>query len=256
MRNYIQAYQDATRSGFVNERAIERHVQQQAAIDELLPNFASFFFVVEPHANKYHFLGQQQVNVSGYSNEEFLEGGIALFLERVHPDDAAIILNEIYPTFRQIVEDLPLKKKREVQIQYNYSFKHKNGTLLNLMEQGYILELDETRAPSLVLGNVIILNNTERLPVRFSCKIINESDISETIHSQSFNASSSKLDGITTRELDILRNLASGKTSREIADELFISKHTVDTHRRNLLKKLECKSVVELARIAFANGLL
>ena len=61
---------------------------------------------------------------------------------------------------------------------------------------------------------------------------------------------------ITNREQDILRNLSTGKTSKEIAEELFISHHTVDTHRRNLLKKLNCSSVVELTRVAFHGGFL
>lgn len=256
MRNYIRAYHDVMRSGFITESAIERHVEQHAAIDALLPESASFFYIIEINTGRYRFLGRQQETVSGYSNEVFLERGIELFLERVHPDDVEILLNRVYVSLGLLMDELPAEDRKRVQFQYNYRFQRKDGEYLNLLEQLYVLELDEHDALSLVLGNVIILDNKGELPVRATCKRISDSGFCEVFYSETFNSSRSSLNKITARELDILRNLASGMTSRQIAEELFISKHTVDTHRRNLLKKLECKSVVDLAKIAFAGGLL
>lgn len=43
MRNYVRAYQDLTKSGFVKESIIEKHVEQHIAIDAFLPESASFF---------------------------------------------------------------------------------------------------------------------------------------------------------------------------------------------------------------------
>jgi two-component system response regulator NreC len=51
---------------------------------------------------------------------------------------------------------------------------------------------------------------------------------------------------LSQRENEILNLLAQGKTSIEIADELFISKSTVDTHRRNILQKTGAKNTTEL----------
>lgn len=55
--------------------------------------------------------------------------------------------------------------------------------------------------------------------------------------------------GLTTRQIEIARRIFQGKTSAQIADELFLSKHTVDTHRRNMLKATGCKSTTELFRL-------
>ena len=74
--------------------------------------------------------------------------------------------------------------------------------------------------------------------------------------STTYNSSISIIDAITVRELDILRHLATGKSSKQIGDELSVSRHTVDTHRRNLLKKLNCRSIVELTHLAYKNGVL
>ena len=51
---------------------------------------------------------------------------------------------------------------------------------------------------------------------------------------------------LTDRELEILQLIFNGQSSQNIADQLFLSKHTVDTHRRNLLFKIRVKSTKEL----------
>jgi DNA-binding CsgD family transcriptional regulator/tetratricopeptide (TPR) repeat protein len=55
---------------------------------------------------------------------------------------------------------------------------------------------------------------------------------------------------LTRRELEVLRQVAVGRTNREIAQELFLSPRTVDMHVRNVLRKLDCRSRVEAAHRA------
>ncbi len=65
-----------------------------------------------------------------------------------------------------------------------------------------------------------------------------------------------ELPRLTKREQQILHAISEGKTSAEIADNLFISIITVETHRRNLLQKFKAKNMVELVKIATENKLL
>ena len=55
---------------------------------------------------------------------------------------------------------------------------------------------------------------------------------------------------ITTREKEVLELIAEGLTNNEIAQKLFISVSTVDTHRKNLLAKFEAKNIASLIKIA------
>ena len=55
---------------------------------------------------------------------------------------------------------------------------------------------------------------------------------------------------LTKRQVEILGLIAQGKTSREIADELFIGVHTVDTHRKNMIRILGLQGKGELLRYA------
>jgi two-component system, NarL family, nitrate/nitrite response regulator NarL len=58
------------------------------------------------------------------------------------------------------------------------------------------------------------------------------------------------------RELEILRLLAKGKSSFEIAEDLFITLNTVKTHRRNMLRKLNASNTSQLLKIGFDNNLI
>jgi DNA-binding CsgD family transcriptional regulator len=56
--------------------------------------------------------------------------------------------------------------------------------------------------------------------------------------------------GLTAREVEVLAQLALGRTDRQIADELFISKKTVSVHVSNILRKLGVSSRVDAAAVA------
>ncbi len=58
------------------------------------------------------------------------------------------------------------------------------------------------------------------------------------------------IDRLTTRELDIFRMIGEGLSSSVIADKLFISTHTIDTHRENIKRKLAINTAGELTRAA------
>ena len=61
---------------------------------------------------------------------------------------------------------------------------------------------------------------------------------------------------LTTRETEILKLLASGYSTQKVADELFLSPHTVHTHRKSIIKKLNIKSPTEFVIYALDFGLL
>jgi DNA-binding NarL/FixJ family response regulator len=63
-------------------------------------------------------------------------------------------------------------------------------------------------------------------------------------------------DPLTPRELQVVKLIAEGLTSEEIADALVISHKTVDRHRANILEKLGMRNRVELTRYAIRRGLV
>ena len=59
---------------------------------------------------------------------------------------------------------------------------------------------------------------------------------------------------LTTRELEILKLITQGFSNTEIGKKLFISHRTVDTHRTNIMQKLEVKNIAGLIKYAIQNG--
>ncbi|MEO9892312.1 response regulator transcription factor [Aurantibacter sp.] len=78
----------------------------------------------------------------------------------------------------------------------------------------------------------------------------------QKILADSVTQESRDLPKLTRREKHILKLIAEGKTTNTIADELFISPLTVETHRRNLMQKLEVSNAASLIKIAVEKKLI
>jgi DNA-binding NarL/FixJ family response regulator len=65
-----------------------------------------------------------------------------------------------------------------------------------------------------------------------------------------------KIDELTKREIEVLTVIASGKSNKEAADELFISVKTIETHKSHILDKLGLKNVAQLVKYAIKNKLI
>jgi DNA-binding NarL/FixJ family response regulator len=61
---------------------------------------------------------------------------------------------------------------------------------------------------------------------------------------------------LTRREVEVLRLIAEGLTNNEIADKLFVSASTVDSHRKNLISKLQVKNTAALVKMAVESKII
>ncbi len=82
--------------------------------------------------------------------------------------------------------------------------------------------------------------------------------ISPSISDKIFNSKEvkSKNDVLTARECEILKLIASGLSNKKVADRLTISVKTVDTHRTNIMQKLNMHTTADLVRYAIKNDIL
>jgi len=114
--------------------------------------------------------------------------------------------------------------------------------------------------------NGYLLKNTEKVNLLNAIRTIANgqqvfSEPISTLITQCFLKNSSEAETqiceeITEREQEILQLIVKGLTSKEIAQKLFISPRTVDTHRANLMQKLELNNIAELVRYAIKHDLV
>jgi len=108
-----------------------------------------------------------------------------------------------------------------------------------------VLKVIQVKAASQLDHKIILLSS----PVIGMYNLI--ARVNKTLDQNSYIRSNyRKFAVLTNREKEIITLLAHGKSTREVAEQLFISFHTVSTHRKNIIRKTECSSFAELLRFA------
>jgi DNA-binding NarL/FixJ family response regulator len=130
-------------------------------------------------------------------------------------------------------------------------------------EADYIIKMLEAGASGYLLKNagreelLAAIHTVAKGDSYFSQKV--SATLLQAITRQKENASQKKPATSTTlsdREIEVLRLIAQEYSNGEIAEKLFISIRTVDTHRRNLLEKVQAKNTVGLVKYAIDKGII
>lgn len=124
------------------------------------------------------------------------------------------------------------------------------GQALAAGAHGYILK-NADRSEILAAIQAVMLGK------RFLCSEIGLGLLDKVLATQgAAMPNTSNSPPLSRRELEVLRLVAEGLTTQQIADQLFTSKRTVETHRQNILEKTGSKNTAALIRFAMAQGFL
>lgn len=117
---------------------------------------------------------------------------------------------------------------------------------LNLGVKGYVLK--DSAMPEIIDCIKAVQNGQNYISPPLSTYLVNRGHQSAVTINDKFG-----LQSLTPAERQILKQIADEKTSRQIADELFISIRTVDRHRANICLKLNLRGTNALIKFAVAN---
>lgn len=174
------------------------------------------------------------------------------FLEtRIHPDDF-IVMEAAQSNLLDFLESLPLEERKNYKHIYELRAKNADGIYTRFIVQQQILELDEEGSPWLLFG--IIDVSPDPSPLDYvKLRVINY----KTGEIVPFSISKPG-NGVflTDREKEILELVRKGFQSKEISDKLFLSIHTVNKHRQNIMQKMNTNNVLEAIDYARKLGLL
>ena len=147
-----------------------------------------------------------------------------------------------------ILMDINLPDKSGIDLCKEVKEKYPSVFVIGLStfnQQSFIHKMMSHGASGYVLKNATQKELMESIETAIKGKTYLSEEASHTLRKQ--EAASIIL---TRREKEVLELIAGGMTNAEIAKKLFISVTTVDTHRKNLLAKLEAKNTASLIRIA------
>ncbi|NRR90605.1 response regulator transcription factor [Winogradskyella undariae] len=123
---------------------------------------------------------------------------------------------------------------------------------------------DAKKIKTLTEANVngYISKNAEKTELLKAIKSILEGEnyfsprIKQVVMEAMFSAKSNPEISLSKRETEVLKLIAQEFTTQEIADQLFLSKHTIESYRKNLISKLGVRNLAGLTRYAVEKGML
>lgn len=225
--------------------SLEKHIEKIIELDLYLPYSSTFYCITNTQNLTFEYISKNMNSCLGIDKNEFLRGGMRAFWSRMHPEDTDLWLLALNDLMKFTLSEIAPSERIKMSYTWNYRLRIADDSYVNIIQNTTPLEFDQDNKPIIGLAHYTVLDPQIKLPVCATAKFLNENNEYETKY---FNNFSQKLisQGITNRERDIIRLLVLNKSSKEIGEKLSISTNTVDTHRRNILKKLQLSSTGEL----------
>lgn len=177
---------------------------------------------------------------------------VLVYLKKdLHPD--VIIIDVSLPDISGI-ELLEIITKDYPQIKSLMLSMHIDETIIfNCLKAGAKGYLSKTTKKDEVFTAIKAVHNNKEYFNEPISKIILSSYVNKA---QNLDNNIQSIEKLTKREIEILKLFTDGKSNQEIANQLFISIRTVESHKNHIMQKLQLKNPVEMVRFAIKNQLV
>ncbi|MHA6248488.1 LuxR C-terminal-related transcriptional regulator [Pontibacter sp. CAU 1760] len=210
-----------------------------------------YFFILNVRASAFDLISAEAESVLGYTADEL---DLPLILSLIHPEDQPWFL-ACEKKVGEFFAGLTLQQIPNYKVRYDFRIRKKNGGYIRILQQVITIQFDAQGHVLRTLGTHTDISHLkqEGIPVLSFIGLNGEPSYT--------NVSVSKIElpcpsGLSAREREILRLVVQGYNSEQIGELLFISKNTVQTHRRNILSKTGCSSTPSLISHAIKSGLV
>lgn len=198
--------------------------------------------IIDDHKLLLDSLGK---SVSDYF-EEFevvLHNNPDTFLSSYQPKEFEIIITDIdMPKLSgvQLINQLIEKNSRQKILVIS---AHKNPeTIQYLFDKGVLGYFLKEESPSNFITAIKLVLENKTYKSQYLINLLRSND--------------NKLISLTKREIEIVSEIAKGKSNKEIASDIFIAESTVKTHRKNIMYKLDLSNTAELVKFAIVNHIV
>ncbi len=222
-------------------------------VKKLLP--ASF--ILDYTQKKYIYASSKVSNIIDRPVSYFLDGGIEFGTSLWHKEDLNVYSQHVLTQNLKFLKETPADNHADFLFTCNYRVKNRKGDFKNIMQQSIFIKSADNGMPLAVMGFLFDISKFRNDRRIYHCiephNTLNKTSSKEPLLDNIYFLDE-KEQRLTRREIEILKYLSDDLDSEQIADRMNISKHTVDNHRRNLLRKTNSKTSIGLVRFAFTEG--
>ena len=210
-----------------------------------------YYMVFNPPEMKIEYASSNVIDVIGYKPEALT---LDLLMDKIHPEDLPYFL-DFEATVTRFWSQLPPDKVTRYKSRYDYRIRRSDGSYIRVLQQVVTIQTDDEGA---VLRTFVVHTDISHLKKnnRMVLSFIGLEGEPSYIDVDPVRRLTPSVNILTRREKQILELLARNQTTKQIADDLHISTTTVATHRKNIYRKTNTSSVLELVQLALNKGWL
>ena len=226
-------------------------------VDQIAALFSAgnfYYYILNFVTYKMDFVSDGTQTVLGIPPKEFT---LNSFFSFIHPED----MSNLYRKERVILNFKHNKITKEEITKYKSVYLIrvvlKDGTEKTLLHQSRAISVSDDGKVQQAMGvhtDVTHLN----LPIDYKISFLahNRSSFYYNEDTDSYELLKDVKSLFTPKEKEILKQVTKGKTTKQIALFFNISPHTVSTHKKNILKKTDCKNIAELITKCIREGII
>jgi len=205
-------------------------------------------FVLNFSTKGYAYVSESVYSVYGILPDALLKGGVSNGISLFSKTHREIFANQILPLMVEwwvkIAETG--KDSLKTKITYNIEMLDKNGKIFPTMHILKPITKDENGLPILVVKYIVDVSKLmQNIHPDLKFEYLNDKEEYEIIESKTFYEH--KEESLSNREYEIMDLVSKGYSSKEIADKLSLSIHTVNNHRKNIVAKYKVKSLHQIS---------
>ena len=247
--------------GFAQEMQTKGILSETPDVIKRIFHTGPYFMVVVNYSSMGFEYVQGVAQMLGFTQEQFNEGKLEFLVNLIHPEDKEKVLG-LAVHYYNFLDRQPMDKRMDFKVSINFRLHKADGTYLKVLEQVIGLNMDTEGRITHALKyftDITHLNYSNEVVFAILDDKNNESqqfytfNLEEKAVPQLKDATTSTF---SQREVQVLNLIAKGLSSKRVADELGISQHTIDQHRKNMMRKTGSKNLNEVISFAYCNEYL
>ena len=222
-------------------------------LTELLARSNAFAYSLDYDREDFQLLTRGMERMLGYNHLAWQELGLDALRAALHPEDRPC-LREVRKKIMSLTLELPVAQRLQISYAYCLRVQAAGGRTLSLSFHQVFTALHPDGTPQRDFVVVTDVSYLKRQPLCILQARLHDDAGDRIYRSVTFHTKPKVK--FSPREIDVLKLVAMGLSSKEISERLFISYNTVSTHRKKLMKKAGVKKALDLVRYAREQGVL